>query len=146
MARDLTHGSITKNIAVFSVPVFLTLLFQSLFTMVDSLMIGNLASAEALGSVASCGSITFMFVYIANGYAVGYKTITGQLYGAKKYLAVRESINTSMCSMLAISLLVTVLGVAFTTPLLKVMGTVPELLLSHVPNYMKHWVHHTKTS
>ena len=128
MARDLTHGSITKNIAVFSVPVFLTLLFQSLFTMVDSLMIGNLASAEALGSVASCGSITFMFVYIANGYAVGYKTITGQLYGAKKYLAVRESINTSMCSMLAISLLVTVLGVAFTTPLLKVMGTVPELL------------------
>ena len=128
MSKDLTQGSITKNIAVFSVPVFLTLLFQSLFTMIDSLMIGNLASAEALGSVASCGSITFMFVYIANGYAVGYKTVAGQLFGAKKFKEVREAINTSMCSMAAISFLVTVLGSLFTVPLLKAMGTVPEFL------------------
>ncbi len=128
MAKNLTYGSITKNIAAFSVPVFLTLLFESLFTMIDSLMIGNLASAEALGSVASCGSITFMFVYIANGYAVGYKTVTGQLYGAKKYLAVRESINTSMCSMIVISVVVTVFGFLLTVPMLKMMGTVPEFL------------------
>ena len=71
MEKDLTRGSITKNIAAFSVPVFLTLLFQSLFSTVDSMMTGNLLNAEALGSVASCGSITFAFTYIANGYAVG---------------------------------------------------------------------------
>lgn len=128
MEKDLTRGSITKNIAAFSVPVFLTLLFQSLFSTVDSMMTGNLLNAEALGSVASCGSITFAFTYIANGYAVGYKTVTGQLYGAKKLKEVRESVNTSLCSMIAISLLITLLGTVFTVPMLKALGTVEAFL------------------
>ncbi|MBQ7935519.1 MAG: hypothetical protein IJ333_04140 [Clostridia bacterium] len=128
MAKDLTHGSITKNIAVFSAPVFLTLLFQTLFSTVDSMMTGNLLSAEALGSVASGSVICTTFVYIANGYAVGYKTVTGQLFGGKKYKEVREAVNTSLCSMLGISLLVTVLGTLFTVPMLKLLGTIETFM------------------
>lgn len=128
MAKDLTKGSITKNIATFSVPVFLTLLFQTLFGTVDSLMTGNLLSAEVLGSVASCSTICTTFVYISNGYAVGYKTVTGQLYGAKRLKEVREAIYTSLCSMVGISLLVTLLGTLFAVPMLKLLGTVESLL------------------
>lgn len=128
MAKDLTKGSITKNIATFSVPVFLTLLFQTLFGTVDSMMTGNLLSAEALGSVASCSVICTTFVYIANGYAVGYKTVTGQLFGAKKLQEVREAVNTSLCSMIGISLLVTLLGTLFTVPMLKALGTVEAFM------------------
>ena len=91
-------------------------------------MTGNLLSTEALGSVASCSTICTTFVYISNGYAVGYKTVTGQLYGAKKFKEVRKAINTSLCSMIGISLLITALGTIFAVPMLKLLGTVESLL------------------
>ena len=71
MVKDMTHGSITKNIISFSIPVMVTLLCQSMFATVDSITVGQLVSAEALGSVASTGSIVNLFMLLANGFAVG---------------------------------------------------------------------------
>ncbi|MBQ8600417.1 MAG: polysaccharide biosynthesis C-terminal domain-containing protein [Clostridia bacterium] len=128
MTRDLTQGSVSRQLASVTVPMYLTMLFQSMFSIIDSMMVGNLISAEALGSVSSCGSITFLFSYVANGYAVGYKIIVGQQFGAKKYKEMREAIYTAVCSMAGISLICTGIGVPLSTTFLKLMDTVPALL------------------
>lgn len=128
MTKDLTQGSVTRQLTSVTVPMYLTMLFSTMFGIIDSVMVGNLINAEALGSVSSCSSITFLFSYVANGYAVGYKIVTGQLFGAKKYKEMREAVYTSLCSMVGISLICTGIGVPMSTTFLKWMNTVPELL------------------
>ena len=128
VARDMTKGSIGRSIAGFTLPMFITLMSQTLFSTVDSMMLGNFVGATALGSVASCSSIINLFLLFSNGYAVGYKVTIGQFYGAGRYRHVREGIYTSLFSMAGMSLIITTLGSLFTVPLLRFMNTVPELL------------------
>lgn len=128
MTRDLTKDSIGHSIIGFTLPMFITLMSQTLFSTVDSLMLGNFVSATALGSVASCGSVINLFLLFSNGYAVGYKVTIGQFYGAGRYRHVREGIYTSLCSMGVMSLIITLFGSLLTVPMLKFMNTVPELM------------------
>ncbi len=128
MTKDLTEGSVTRQLTSVTIPMYLTMLFSTMFGIIDSIMVGNLINAEALGSVSSCGSITFLFSYVADGYAVGYKIIVGQLFGAKRYGKMREAVYTSLCSMAGISLICTGIGVPLSTTFLRWMNTVPELL------------------
>ena len=127
MVKDMTKGSISKNIVSFSIPVMITLLCQSLFTTIDSLTVGRLVDAEALGSVASCGSIINLFMLLANGFSVGYKIVVGQFFGADRPRHTKQAIYTSFIIMGALSFLITTLGILLSAPFLKLMDTVPEL-------------------
>ncbi len=127
MVKDMTRGSIAKNIITFSLPVMVTMLCQSLFSTVDAMTVGRLVSAEALGSVASTGSIVNLFMLLANGFAVGYKIVIGQFFGAGRPRHTREAIYTSMVIMLTLSVFISVAGFALADPMLRLMDTVPEL-------------------
>jgi len=127
MVKDMTRGSITKNIISFSLPVMVTMLCQSMFATVDSITVGQLVSAEALGSVASTGSIVNLFMLLANGFAVGYKVVIGQFFGAGRPRHTREAIYTAMIIMLTLSVIISVAGFALADPMLRLMDTVPEL-------------------
>ncbi len=127
MIKDMTKGSVVTNIVTFSIPVMITLLCQSLFTTVDSMTVGRLVDANALGSVASCSSITNLFMLLANGFSVGYKIIIGQFFGAGKDKDTKQAIYTSLIIMGAISLVITVSGVLLASPMLKLLDTIDEL-------------------
>ncbi len=127
MVKDMTKGSISKNIISFSAPVMITLLCQSLFSTIDSLTVGRLVDAEALGSVASCGSIINLFMLLANGFAVGYKIVVGQFFGADRPRHTKQAIYTSFILMGGLSVLITAMGVLLSAPMLRMMDTVPAL-------------------
>ena len=127
MVKDMTKGSISRNIVTFSLPVMVTMLCQNLFSIIDSMTVGRLVDANALGSVASCGSIVNLFMLLANGFSVGYKIVVGQFFGAGRPRHTKEAIYTSFFIMGGISILITTLGISFASPMLKLMGTVPEL-------------------
>ncbi|MBQ6946835.1 MAG: hypothetical protein IJN42_02210 [Clostridia bacterium] len=127
MVKDMTKGSISKNIITFSVPVMITLLCQSLFSTIDALTVGRLVDAEALGSVASTGSIVNLFMLLANGFAVGYKVVIGQFFGADRPRHTKQAIYTSFIIMGVLAAVITTLGVLLSAPMLRMMGTVPEL-------------------
>ena len=68
---SLTEGSISKGIVLFAIPLFLGNLFQQLYNMADSLIVGNFLGNSALAAVTSTGSLIFLLVGFFNGTAMG---------------------------------------------------------------------------
>ena len=77
--------SIWKEMLIFVVPIFLSYLFQNLYNSVDSLIVGNYVSKEALAAVSNCSTVTNIMVGFFTGLSSGAMTIFARYYGAKKY-------------------------------------------------------------
>ena len=128
MKIDMTEGKIAQNITRFSVPVLITSICSIMFGMVDAMMLGQFVDAKALGSVSSCSSVINLFMFLSSGFAVGYRVIIGQLFGAGRRHHAKEAFLTALFFMGGLSLLITSMGTAFSRPMLRLLGTVPELL------------------
>lgn len=64
----MIEGKISKKIISFAFPIFLGNLFQQLYNVVDSLIVGNFVGKEALAAVSSTGSLIFLIVGFLGGY------------------------------------------------------------------------------
>ena len=81
---SLTKGSISKGIVLFAIPLFLGNLFQQLYNMADSLIVGNFLGNSALAAVTSTGSLIFLLVGFFNGTAMGAGVVISRYFGAHK--------------------------------------------------------------
>ena len=135
-ANNLTEGSIWKNIILFALPVLLGNIFQQLYNMVDSLIVGNFLGDDALAAVSSSGNLIFMFVGFFNGVAMGAGIIIARCFGAKDYKAMQQAIHTDVAFGLVTGGLITVLGVSLTPTILGWMGT-PENVLPNSISYFR---------
>ena len=93
---NLTEGSIAKNIIKFAIPMFIGNLFQQLYNVADSLVVGNFLGSDALAAVTSTGSLMFLLVGFFNGTAMGAGVIIARFYGAKDHENVKKSIHTDL--------------------------------------------------
>ena len=119
----LTEGSIPKKIIGFAIPLFLGNLFQQMYNMADSLIVGNFLGDEALASVTSTGSLIFLLVGFFNGTAMGAGVIIGRYFGAKDYEKLKRAVHTDVAFGLIAGVLMTIIGVCFTPVILQWMGT-----------------------
>ncbi len=76
--NKMTSGTPWKQILIFSLPVFVGLLLQQLYNTVDTIIVGNFASEAALSAVGTTGSLTFLFLALANGFSAGAGVLTSQ--------------------------------------------------------------------
>ncbi|MBE5893689.1 MAG: MATE family efflux transporter [Lachnospiraceae bacterium] len=120
---DLTEGSIAKQMIAFAIPLFLGNLFQQMYNMADSLIVGNSLGSEALAAVASTGALTFLLVGFFSGTAMGAGVVISKFFGARDYDNLRLAIHTDVAFGIVAGLILTVLGVAFTPQILLWMGT-----------------------
>ena len=119
----LTEGSIAKKIIGFAIPLFLGNLFQQMYNMADSLIVGNFLGDKALAAVTSTGSLTFLLVGFFNGTAMGAGVVIGRFFGAKDYDRVKRAVHTDVAFGLIAGVLMTLIGVLFTPTILQWMGT-----------------------
>ena len=119
----MTEGSISKKILLFALPVFLGMLLQQLYSVVDSVVVGNFLGKEALAAVSSSGSLIFLLVGFINGMFTGAGVIVGNRYGAKDYDAVHVATHTAVGFGLIMGLVLTVVGVFGAPVILSWMGT-----------------------
>ena len=124
----LTEGSIWKKIILFAIPVFWGNVFQQLYTIVDSLIVGNFIGNDALAAVSSSGNLIFLMVGFFNGIAMGAGVVISKYFGAKDYKKLQLAIHTDIAFGLIASVILTILGIIFTPQILKWMGT-PESVL-----------------
>ena len=122
-SNALTQGSIPKKIILFAIPMFLGNLFQQLYNMADSLVVGNYLGKTALAAVTSTGSLIFLIVGFFNGTALGAGVVIARYFGAKDYEKVRRAIHTDLAFGIVCGLLMTVVGVVFAPQILSMMGT-----------------------
>ena len=82
---DMTKGSPVRLILTFSIPLIIGNIFQQLYNMVDTVVVGNFVGSNALGAVGACGSISWLFFSLSSGLALGIGIIVSQNYGAKQF-------------------------------------------------------------
>lgn len=122
---DMTVGSPLRHILVFAVPLLIGNVFQQLYNMVDSVIVGKFVSADALAAVGTCGSMNFLFFSLSSGFAIGIGIIVAQYFGAGDERNVRSSIANSIY----------VLGITAITVSIAGFFVCPFILkLLHCPN------------
>ena len=118
MAKDMTTGKEWKLILSFTLPLIGGNLLQQIYSLADSLIVGNFASQTALASVGTSFPITFLLLALATGLTNGVGVMASQFYGAKNADAFRKNLSTACFTLLAAGILITILGILTSRPLL----------------------------
>ena len=134
--RRMTEGSELRHILMFSIPLLIGNLFQQVYNITDSIVVGQYLGDEKLASVGTTGSITFLFYTICNGLSIGAGVLISQCFGAGKDSEVKKFIANSAYCIGAIGLIISVVSVFLAQPLLQFLDT-PEELLSDAVDYMR---------
>ena len=104
--KDVTVGNTKKIIINFAIPIFLSQLFQQLYNMADTLIVGKYLGTEALAAVSSSGPLIFLLVSFFNGAAMGAGVVISRYYGAGDYKKVSKAVHTNFAVGLISSLLI----------------------------------------
>ena len=96
LTNDMTVGSPIKHIIKFTIPLLIGNIFQVLYNMVDTIIVGRTISVEALAAVGAAGAITFLIVGFALGFTNGLSIIVAQRFGANDMDGVRRSVGTGL--------------------------------------------------
>ncbi|MBC8539166.1 MATE family efflux transporter [Christensenellaceae bacterium NSJ-63] len=123
MITDMTEGSPAKLLWRFSIPLFLSVIFQQFYNIADSVVAGQFVGENALAAVGTSYPITMIFMAVATGANIGCSVIISQLFGAKDYSRMKTAVSTSLISCLALSLILTVAGVFLSSPLMQALNT-----------------------
>jgi putative MATE family efflux protein len=124
----LTEGKISKKIALFAMPIFLGNLFQQLYNVADSLVVGNVLGKDALAAVTSSGSLIFLLVGFLSGIFVGAGVIISRYLGAKNNKDLSVAVHTTVAFGLITGIIVTIVGMGLSPWMLKMMGTPEDVL------------------
>lgn len=127
MTKDMTVGNPWKLILLFTIPALIGNVFQQLYSMVDSIIVGRFVSMEGLAAVGASGPVTFMVIMFTIGLTNGFAVITAQKFGAGDEKGVRRSVFTSLILCAVLTVLLTIVGLVTLTPLLRVMNTPEEI-------------------
>lgn len=112
MIKDLTEGNPTRILWQFTLPMFISVIFQQLYNIADSIIVGNFAvnGEDALAAVGASYPITMIFMAIAIGCNIGCSILISQLFGAKRYREMKTAISTTMIASVAMAAVLTALG------------------------------------
>ena len=124
---DMTQGSITKHLINFSLPLLLGNLFQQLYNMVDTWVVGNYVSNEAFSAVGTVGPVINMLIGFFLGLSSGAGVVISQYYGAGREEKVRQAVHTALMLTLVLGVVFTAAGIAMTPLMLQLMKTPAEV-------------------
>lgn len=128
MEKDLTVGDPLKLIITFSLPMLFGNLFQQLYNMVDSIIVGRFVSTNALAAVGSTGALNFLILGFAIGICTGFGIKIAQAFGAKDYSAMRRYVINGTYWAVIVTVFLTIFTALFTKKALILMGTPDEIL------------------
>lgn len=133
---DMLSGPLFSNIILYTVPIILTSILQLLFNAADLVVVGQFCGSISVAAVGATGSITNLLVNFFIGLSIGAGVTVAHGLGSHEYTVVHNTIHTALPTALLSGLGLTVVGVAFSEDLLRMMGT-PETVLPLSAVYMK---------
>lgn len=133
---DMTVGNPMRHILRFALPLLVGNLFQQLYNMVDSLVVGNFVGGNALAAVGNCGSINGMFFSLAGGLATGIGILVAQYFGAHDEKGIRIVIGNAIYVLLSVSIVASVLGIVLSPAIMRLLAT-PDSIFADSVMYMQ---------
>lgn len=127
MVKDMTSGSPAKLILAFSIPLLIGNIFQQLYSMVDTIIVGRFLGVQALAAVGSTGSLSFLVLGFVMGITSGFSVLVAQRFGAGDERGLRHYVAMSVYLGLIISAILTALTIYLTKPMLGLMNTPDDI-------------------
>lgn len=125
--HDMTSGNPFSILWRFSLPMLLSMFFQQLYNIADSLIAGKFAGVNALAAVGASYPVTMLFLAVATGAANGCCVIVSQVFGSKEYRTLRSTISTALIASGVLSILLTIIGLMVCRPIIALLGTPKEI-------------------
>ena len=133
---DFTAGPIMKQIILFSIPALLGNIFNALYNVVDTVVVGQFVGANALAAVGCCFAITMVCISIYAGFGMGAGILTAQMFGAKQQHRLTATINTAYIGAFFVGTSMIVVGEIITVPLLNLLNT-PDSIMDMAVAYTR---------
>lgn len=133
---DMTSGNPYKLIIFFSIPLLIGNIFQQLYNMVDSIVVGNVIGEKALAAVGTGFPVIFMLSSLFMGIGIGATIMISQFYGAKDFEKLKNTISTIYTALMVGAVPLTLLGIFISDPLLRLMQVPDDGTLEMARIYM----------
>jgi putative MATE family efflux protein len=134
--KDLTTGKEGKLIFQFAAPMLLGNVFQQLFSVVDSIVVGKFIGKEALAAVGASFPVIFIMVSMIIGLVMGTTVVISQYFGAKDFVKVKRAIDTMYIYSSVAGIIATAVGLIISEPLLRLLG-LPEDIMPLAVQYLR---------
>lgn len=135
-SKDMTQGPILTELILFSLPLLLGNIFQQFYNTVDSAVVGNFVSADALAAVTMTSTAVNTLIGLFVGMSTGAGVVISQRFGAKDRSALRKAVHTSLTATFFLGLFMMVLGYILTPALLTLMSC-PETIIPLASTYLR---------
>ncbi len=126
--KNLTEGNSGNLIFKFAIPMLIGNVFQQLYNIVDSIVVGRYVGKEALAAVGASFPLIFMLISFVVGVAMGTTIIISQYFGARDMKMVKRSIDTMYIFLFVASIIVTILGIVFSGPIFRLIKLPEEVI------------------
>jgi len=133
--KNLSEGNSLKVILSFATPMLIGNVFQQLYNVIDSIIVGNLLGKEALSAVGASFPVMFALISLIIGIASGSTIIISQFFGAKDYKKVKTAIDTMYVVIFIASILISIIGISFSEDIFKFIE-LPNTILPKAKTYI----------
>jgi len=133
--KNLTEGSVVKQLILFALPFMLSNLIQSLYNVADMLIVGIYSGTAGISGVNIGGQVTFILTNIIIGLTVGGTVIVGQYLGAGDRKGMRETISTLLTFLLVAGTVFTIIMLVLSDEVLRLLQT-PEEAYQQARDYL----------
>ncbi len=132
---DMTTGNPIKLILSFSIPLLIGNIFQQIYNITDTMIIGYRLGDMAIASIGATTSIYGLLINFAMGLNNGYGIVVGQTFGAKNQSKLKRAIATMFMLNLAITAILTIFSLLFLRTFMHLMNT-PESIFDDAYTYI----------
>ncbi|MBE6589873.1 MAG: MATE family efflux transporter [Ruminococcaceae bacterium] len=132
---NMTEGSILRHLLVFAFPLLIGNIFQQLYNLVDTWVVGNYVSNEAFAAVGSVSSVINVLIGFFSGLSTGAGAVISQYFGAKDEERVKRAVHTSLLMTFLLGILFTAVGILITPLMLRLMNT-PDNVIGQSTAYL----------
>ena len=137
MAKDMTTGREWKLILSFTLPLIGGNLLQQIYSLADSLIVGNFAGQNALASVGTSFPVTFLLLALAMGMTNGVGIMAAQYFGAKNAELFRKNLSTGCYTLLTAGIVITALGIVLSRVIIGGLLRADEAILEDAVVYLR---------
>lgn len=128
MTKSMTSGNPAKLLLLFALPVIFGNMFQQLYSIVDTIIVGRALGVHALAAVGCTGSITFLVLGFVNGFTQGLAIITSQRFGAEDEEGVKNSFAASILLSISVVIIMTIAAMLLANTILQALKTPDDII------------------
>ncbi len=133
---DMTVGTPWRLLVAFAAPMLLSLLFQQMYNMVDTLVVGRFVGKTALAATGCTSHVLNLIIGLFTGFSMGTNVVVSQYFGAHDDLSVHDSVHTSLTVGLAASIVLSAVGILLSPRMLTWMN-VPDDVIGQASAYLR---------